>query len=248
MLVRNRRVHTPFMRFPLACLPGLMAVAAGLSGATFQAVALKSDFPVADRISWANALAADGVLADAGATFNGATENGNAFASTSTRRQIRFTQGGVAPDLGWNGLFVTGEKIFHSQSAATIEFQQAVAGVGFQIHHDWLNLEATHTLRLYDGQDVLIEELVVKSTATSAARGTGSAVFMGLLGDEAVIRKIVISSFAPIPTDQDRFGNFEKFATNDILLAAEPDAVVPEPSSWLLAASGLAALFFRRRN
>jgi hypothetical protein len=141
-----------------------------------------------------------------------------------------------------------GEKIFHPESAATIEFANAVAGVGFQIHHDWLNLEATHTLQLYDGQNVLLEELELKSTLTAASQGTGAAIFMALLSDQAVIRKAVISSSAPIPPANDRFGNFEKFATNDILLAAAPNAPVPEPSTWMLAAAGLVLLRLSRRS
>ena len=171
---------------------------------------------------------------------------GNAFTSTSLRRQTRRTQGGTAPDLPWNGGFLPGEKIFHPESAATVEFDEAVAGVGFQIHHDWLDLEATHSLRLYDGQDVLFAELEIQSTLTAAARGSGDAVFMGLISNEALIRKIVISSFAPIPQNLDRFGNFEKFATNDILLTDAQQSEVPEPGTWMLSAAGLAVLLLRR--
>jgi hypothetical protein len=96
--------------------------------------------------------------------LKGVTLGGNAFTSTSTSRQTRRSQGGVAPDLAWNGVLVPGENLFHPESAATLSFASPVAGIGCQIHHDWLNLETTQTLSLYDDQNLLLDELSLKST------------------------------------------------------------------------------------
>lgn len=191
----------------------------------------------------------DSELAPAGGSFSSSSQAGNEFTTSSAQRQTRRTQGGVPPDeLAWNGSFLTGEKILHPEGDLTLLFDNPVAGAGFQIHHDWLNLEATHTLKAYDASDVLLAELAVNSTIAAADRGTGNAVFMGLLSDEAVIAKLWISSFAPIPPDQDRFGNFRKFALNDVLLAAPAGTPVPEPATIFLHAAGLGLVSLWRRN
>jgi PEP-CTERM motif len=213
-------------------LGALLAVAALLG--SFQAAAL-GIVPVASRA----AMGADDSLTWSGADGASllspyATTSVGGITITATAADlVLFEQNG---GIGFAANFAPGDRLlstFVSDGPITLTFSSAVRGVGFNIAH-LVNGLFIGTLDFFNGINPLGSVTVAGS---SSVANDGSAAFLGGLGTTLDITKVVISV--------DSQGGSTALTINDLSLVV---SAVPEPTSALLLALGLAGLALRCRR
>jgi hypothetical protein len=119
-----------------------------------------------------------------------------------------------------------------------ISFSNPISGAGAQIQADYFG-SFTATITAYGAGSTFLESFIESGDSTS--NGDGSAIFLGVLDSTADIYSIQYSVVSVT-------GNND-FAINTLsLLDTNGTPSVPEPSTMLLVASGLAGLAaFRKR-
>ena len=137
----------------------------------------------------------------------------------------------------WAGSFAPGDHLLwtslENNGPITIEFANPVFGAGAQIEKDFFSPGSprafTATLDVYDTSNALVAEYILPGFAHYGHDNT--AIFLGVKDSTADIKRIVFSTSDANPLND--------FAINQLSLV---NTAVPEPSSLLLAASGLSGL------
>lgn len=127
--------------------------------------------------------------------------------------------------LGWGGNFDNGDRLIWTKDGSgflRIEFSSAVQAVGANINVNNFG-SFRGVLRIFDGA-TLLQSFVRDGSVTFA--GDGSALFLG-------------ATAASITAVEFGIGTAETFAINQLSVLA-PETVVPEPSTYVLMATGLA--------
>lgn len=135
--------------------------------------------------------------------------------------------------FGWLGNFTVGDALLWASltpGPLTIDFGTGVLGAGLQIQNDALGA-FTATVEAFDASNVSLGAFSFNGNSTQAE--DGSAIFVGVLGTTADVRRITFD-----------VSGSSSFAVNRVSIAA----AVPEPGTALGA--GMACLFLigsRRR-
>ena len=121
----------------------------------------------------------------------------------------------------------------------SVSFAQAVAGGGAAFSSATWYGPFTATIAAYDAEGALLETWSLPGTTTGDA--DGSAPFLGVRRGQADIARLDFSGITPYLGEN----RFVAIGTVEILGGTPP---IPEPSTLLLMAAGLAGVALRRRQ
>jgi hypothetical protein len=145
---------------------------------------------------------------------------------------IRLNQGS-----GWGGNYATGDALLWTNNTdgfMRIEFSSAVTGVGAQIQSDRVGA-FVGVMRAFNGMTLLN---TFNLNGTSNGLANNSAIFLGAQGAPiTAIEYDIQHSTAPV--------GFRDFSINRLSIQS---TVVPEPSTYALLGTGLAALAVAARR
>lgn len=137
----------------------------------------------------------------------------------------------------WAGNFSSGDPVLFGGSTMSFLFNMDIFGMGANIQGNSYGT-FNGTISAYDAANVLLGSYVLSGNSTSA--DDGSALFLGLRSDVG-IRRVTFESFSPE-------SNLEEFGINQAVIETLPQTSVPEPGTYLLVASGLAAVAAVKRR
>ncbi len=143
---------------------------------------------------------------------------------------------GVSPFLGWAGNFAPGDRLLWTRNELgpiEIVFDSPVLGAGAQIQSDNYG-SFTAEIAAYDAMNNLLGSFTLAGNSTSA--GDNSAIFLGVLESNAVIKKVTFNVLQ------------DDFAINRLDLVTQSGGpVIPEPGTMLLMSIGGLAIGLGRR-
>lgn len=206
----------------------LFCVLAGstLSASILTSVATRGGLIGSDTLDWAQ-LGVDGtgLLSPQAATSVG----GLSVTASHPSSLVRFNEGGL-----WTGYFGLGDHLLATGGAGalTLDFAAAISGFGANAAAN-NGPSSTLTIEAFGAGLVSFGSFVVNSAPSGPGPEDGTAAFLGLTSDAQDIIRIVISST----------NDLGGFAVNQLSLQYDandppPDGQVPEPSTWMLLASG----------
>lgn len=166
------------------------------------------------------------------------TSNGGLGLVVSKPTQGPFERRDQGWGAGWEGNFAPGDRLLWTRDEVgpmEIVFTSPVLGAGAQIQRDAYG-SFTGKISAYDAANNLLGSFSLAGYSNGA--GNNSAIFLGVLDSNAVIKKVV---FDVDNTTQD-------FAINRLDIVTQGGApVIPEPGTMLLMSIGGLAIGLGRR-
>lgn len=208
----------------LATLAGALLLATSAAQAQVTFVATRVALGAGGSTDWA-AL---------GSAF---TTVGNPFTAATTVPGLNVTVGMPSSNFerrdqgtGWSGNFAPGDALLWTRGAAgpiSLSFSSLIAGAGANIQADSYGA-FTGSISAYDASNALLGSFTLPGNST--ANGDGSAIFLGIQSAQ--------QNIARVDFDLVRQGDL---AINDVSIAAAT-TTTPEPGTYLLLTTGLAAI------
>lgn len=169
----------------------------------------------------------------------------NPFSATSTNG-IGITGSIPSGDLerrdqpnSWGGNFFPGDAVLwtnYNSGPLSLVFSSPVRGVGAQISSDVYG-SFTGTIEAFNASNVSLGSFSL--LGNSAPRNDGSAIFLGLLSNNAEISRVNFNVLINRPNSS--------FAINRLLLTTSPTAAVPTPA-LLPGLIGMGIATYRKRR